>query len=298
MKPLLILLFFASCFFGATAQNNFLVYSVKGNVTVTDKKVESKAKIGTLLNAASVIKISASSSAAIICNETHLFIVSKAGTYTMSQFNDSCETAHNSVTANYVKYIWSQFTHGHAAPESNRKLYMNNVGSVSRSVNSIWIDPRLDSMNYAYGNFPLSWKSYSEAKEFEFQLYDQAQEGKLIYKEETKNKKYPVPAITKIIQPGKTYYWTATAKGETNDERKAIKVWSKDDFNTFLSSLGTTDDNFETAAEKNFRLGFQLEEARFFSEAYEHYQQAVKLQPDMPLYVSTLAAFKKDYDIK
>lgn len=298
MKLLLIQLFFTACFFGATAQNNFLVYSIKGTVTVTDKKVEIKAKIGTLLNPASVIKIAASSSATIICNETNMFTITKTGTYTMSQFNDSCRVQHNSVTANYVKYIWNQFTHPHGSPEANRKLYMNNVGSVSRSVSSIWIDPRLDSMNYAYGNFPLSWKSYSEAKEFEFQLYDQAEEGSLIYKEETKNKKYPVPSVTKLIKPGKTYYWTATAKGETNDERKAIRVWSKDEFNNFMTSLNSTGEVFESQAEHSFRLGFQLEEARFFAEAYEYYQQAVKLHPDMPLYVSTLTAFKKDYDIK
>ena len=298
MKTLLIQLLLISCFFGSSAQNNFLVYSLKGTVTVNDKKTESRPKIGTLLTAASVIKIAPSSSATIICNEINMFTISKAGTYTMSQFSDSCKAAQNSVSANYVKYIWNEFTHGHSSPEANRKLYMKNVGSVSRSVNSIWIDPRLDSMNYAYGNFPLSWKSYSEAKEFEFQLYDQPEEGKLIYKEETKNKKYPVPSITKLIEPGKTYYWTATAKGETNDERKAIKVWSREEFKTFLSSLSASENSFETEAEKKFRLGFQLEEARFFSEAYEHYQQAVKLEPYMPLYVNTLMAFKKDYDIK
>ena len=298
MKKLFIQLFFAGCFFGATAQNNFLVYSLKGTVTVTDKKTEARPKIGTLLTPASVIKIAPSSSATIICNETNMFTISKAGTYTMGQFSDSCKAISNSVSANYVKYIWNEFTHGHSSPEANRKLYMKNVGSVSRSVNSIWIDPRLDSMNYAYGNFPLSWKSYSEAKEFEFQLYDQPTDGKLIYKEETKNKKYPVPSITKLIQAGKTYYWTASVKGETNDERKAIRAWSKDEFKNFINELNATENNTESQAEKSFRLGFQLEEARFFAEAFEYYQQAVKLQADNPLYTATLAAFKKDYDIK
>ena len=61
MKKLFIQLFFAGCFFGATAQNNFLLYSLKGTVTVTDKKTEGRPKIGTLLTPASVIKIGAAS---------------------------------------------------------------------------------------------------------------------------------------------------------------------------------------------------------------------------------------------
>lgn len=299
MKPTHLLAVLALCITtGANAQNNFLIYAFKGNVSVIEKKAETKVKIGTMLNAASVLKVGPSATVTIICNETSMFNVKKAGSYTMAMFKDSCKSENNSITANYIKYIWNEFTHGHNSPEANRKLYMNNTGSVSRSVSSIWIDPRLDSMNYAYGDFPLSWKSYSEAKEFEFQLYDQPEEGKLLYKEATKNKKYPVPAITKIIKPGNTYYWTATAIGETNDERKAIKVWTKDEFENFLAGINVTTNSAETEADHDFRLGFQLEEARFFSEAYQYYQKAAKLQPANQLFSSTLAAFKKDYDIK
>ena len=56
----LIYIFLAILFVSpAISQDNmFLVYSIKGNVSVIDNKVESKPKIGTLLNDASVIKIS------------------------------------------------------------------------------------------------------------------------------------------------------------------------------------------------------------------------------------------------
>lgn len=297
MRAFFALSIFALCYLGTTAQYNFLIYSVKGNVTVTDKKAETKAKIGTMLNAASVVKLAPSSTVILICNETNMFSITKAGTYTMSSFGDSCKAQRSSITANYVKYIWSQFTHGHASPESNRKLFMNNVGSVSRSVSSIWINPRLDSMNYTGGNFSVTWKSYSEAKEFEFQVYDAPAEGKMVYKAETKNKKFALATAAKQLTPGKTYYWTASPKGENNDELKAIKIWSKEEYNSFLASLNSVENSFETEAEKYFRLAFQLEEANFFAEAYEYYQKAAKLQPNMSLYTSTLESFKKDYEI-
>ena len=39
----------------------FVVYSVKGTVTVVENKVETKAKVGTILNANSSIKVAAGS---------------------------------------------------------------------------------------------------------------------------------------------------------------------------------------------------------------------------------------------
>jgi len=279
-------------------ENMFLVYSIKGNVSVIDNKVESKPKIGTLLNDASVIKIAPNSFATLICNESRMFTLNKNGNYSLGKLKDSCKGSNSSVSANYMKYIWNEMTKSKGSPEKNRKAYMANVGAVSRSINNIWIDPKLDTVNYVSGTIPLSWKSYTDAENFEFKLFTQPSGGTAIFSKLTEKKHVPVSELLKTIQPGKVYYWTAMVKDETNDDRKYLRYWPKDEYINFYNSIKKPEGANETEAEMNFRLGFVLEEAHFLAEAYQHYQKATQLAPAIPLYRFVFMSFKKDYEIK
>ncbi|HEX5655062.1 MAG TPA: hypothetical protein VFX58_18430 [Chitinophagaceae bacterium] len=279
-------------------ENSFLLYSFKGNVSVIENKTETKAKVGKLLNANATIKVASGAMVTLICNEVAMFSIRKPGNYSLTQFGDSCRVSNSSFTANYVKYVWAQMTKSSAAPGSNRKLYMNTVGAVSRSVNNIWIDPRLDTVNYSGGDFPLSWKSYADAKEFEFSLYNQNNIATAAFKTTVSKLKIPIPKFATNLKPGNTYYWTAAVKGENNEELKVLNVVSKETYNELLQSLKSATGNFENAAEEAYRIAFMLEDAHYLSEAYQHYLKAATLAPDVPLYRSTLMSFKKDYEIK
>ena len=172
MKKLFFLICLSAAIIPSMAQeNSFLVYSFKGNVTVLENKAETPAKVGRLLNSNASIKLPAGAVATLICNENAMFTVKKSGSYALTLFKDSCKVSTGSVSSNYVKYVWSQMTKSSGSPGSNRKAFMNNVGAVTRSVNNIWIDPRLDTLNYVSGDFPLSWKSYAEADDFDFFLF-------------------------------------------------------------------------------------------------------------------------------
>ena len=174
MKKIFYLFLIFALSFTASAQDDmFVLYSMKGNVSVVSNKVESKAKIGTILKDDAVIKVPQGSFATLICNETRMFSLTKSGNYAVSNLKDSCKENKSSFSANYVKYMWSEFTKEHGTPEKNRKNYMANVGAVGRGdINNVWVDPRLDSVNYVSGTIPLSWKAYTEAEEFDFKLYD------------------------------------------------------------------------------------------------------------------------------
>ena len=162
MKKLVSLIsIFLISVFSMAQDNSFLLYNIKGNVSVVENKVETKAKIGKILSGNVVLKIANASLATLICNEANMFTVNKAGSYTLNQFKDSCEVHNSSFTANYLKYVWAQMTTSHGSPGSNRKAFMSTVGAVSRSVNNIWIDPRLDTVNYISGDFPLSVRGAS-----------------------------------------------------------------------------------------------------------------------------------------
>ncbi len=292
-------LFLLACLFTLTVnaqkENSYLVYSVKGSVTISENDKTGKAQIGKLLTDKSKLTVGANSLVSIICNENSLFSVTKAGTYTMAQFKDSCLTNKSSITSNYLKFIWNQLTTPKGSPEKNRKSYMNNVGAVSRANISIWIDSRLDTINYHSGSFPASWKCYSDADEFVFEVFEQAEGGKAIYSKTVKSTAVPISEFAAKLKPNTPYFWQVTVKNEEPEKRKVIYVWEKAAFEKFTMQLRDLQKVPETEAEQMFRVGFLLESARFYSDAYRYYQKAAQLNPELELYQKTLDAFRKDF---
>ena len=299
MKKIFYLFLIFALSFTASAQDDmFVLYSMKGNVSVISNKVESKAKIGTILKDDAIIKVPQGSFATLICNETRMFSLTKSGNYPVSNLKDSCKESKSSFSANYVKYMWSEFTKEHGTPEKNRKNYMANVGAVGRGdINNVWVDPRLDSVNYVSGTIPLSWKSYTEADDFDFKLYDDSK-TKVLLARAVKKKHVDISELLKLIQPGKVYYWSASVKGEPeNEDRKYLRYVTKDNYVAFYNSVKQHDVP-ESDAEMNFRLGFVLEENHYIAEAYTHYLKSTQLDPANSLYRFTFMSFKKDFEIK
>ena len=297
-KVFYLFLIFALSITVSAQDDMFVLYSMKGNVSVVSNKVESKAKIGTILKDDAIIKVPQGSFATLICNETRMFSLTKSGNYAISNLKDSCKENKSSFSANYVKYMWSEFTKEHGTPEKNRKNYMANVGAVGRGdINNVWVDPRLDSVNYVSGTIPLSWKAYTEAEEFDFKLYDDSK-TKVLLAKTVKKKHVDISELLKLIQPGKVYYWSATVKGEPeNADRKYLHYVTKDNYVAFYNSI-KQHEAAETDAEMNFRLGFVLEENHYIAEAYNHYLKATQLDPANSLYRFTFMSFKKDFEIK
>ncbi|MBL7730548.1 MAG: hypothetical protein JNM88_05170 [Chitinophagaceae bacterium] len=298
MKKLQFLFFLSFLTLAAGAQSSFLLYSFKGNVAVVENNVEAKAKVGKTMNSNATLKISQGGTATLICNEVAMFTISKPGSYPMSKFGDSCKVSGNSVSANYVKYIWAQMTKSSGSPGSNRKAYMSTVGAVSRSINNIWVDPRLDTVNYSGGEFPLSWKSYTEAKDFDFHLYSADNIVEPFYNTTVSKLKISIPSFTAKMKPGQTYYWISAIKGEDNEERKVLNYVTKETYDAVLASIKKQGAQFEAPAEQAYRIAFMLEDAHYLSEALDYYTKAATLDPNNALYRSTLMSFKKDYEIK
>lgn len=296
-KYFLAVMFFAFVI-KVQAQESFLIYSIKGNVQVEENTKKVKAKIGDLLGNTTRLTLPANTTVTLICNQASLITINKQGTYPLSGFKDQCNEKSASISSNYLKYVWTQLTQKPGSPEKNRKLFMNNVGAVSRNVNNVWIDPRLDTLYYTSGNFPLSWKSYADADDFEWMVFDAAKDSKPLFSVSTKNQFVNMAEISSQLQKGKSYYWTAAIKGQQNSERKVVQLWEKRNFEELLKTLSAPEDAYEHDAARYFRQAFLLEQAHFLAEAYTYYQKAAALQPQMELYSTTLKAFKKDYNIQ
>lgn len=299
MKKICCSLFALIVCFAATAQENqFVVYSIKGTVDIVQNNATTKARIGTIVTDGAQIKVAQGSFATLICNETKAFTLNKAGNYATASLKDSCKISSGTLSSNYMKYVWNEMTKPKGTPEKNRKNYMSNVGAVSRNINNVWIDPKLDTVNYVSGTVPLSWKSFTDAEEFEFKLFDKQDAAVPVLIRNVKKKHIDIKDILASIKAGNTYYWTAMVKDEENEDRKLLKFWTKEEYAVFYNSIKDPGTTSETDAEKNFRLGFILEEAHFLVEAHDHYLKATQLAPDNIFFRSTFMSFKKDYEIK
>jgi len=300
MKKLQFLILFCTAAIAVSAQNQFLLYSFKGNVSVIENNVESKAKVGKPLNAAATVKVAAGGAVTLICNEAAMFTFTKAGSYQLGKFGDSCKVNSSSVSANYVKYVWASMTKSNGSAGSNRKAYMNTVGAVTRKMTNIWIDNRLDTINYSgvVNEFPISWKSYAEAKDFEFSLYKDDNISTPIYTTFVNKLKVPIKDFSAKMKAGNSYFWTAAVKGEENDELKVLNYVTKEKFEAVLETIKKQGAAFEATAEQSYRIAFLLEDAHYLAEAYQYYLKATTSDPQNGLYRSTLMSFKKDYEIK
>jgi hypothetical protein len=118
------------------------------------------------------------------------------------------------------------------------------------------------------------------------------------YEKEVSKLKIPITDFTNKMTAGKSYFWTASVKGEENDELKVLNYVSKTDFDKLIANLKAKGAAFEAPAEQAYRLGFMLEDKHYLSEAYQQYMTAAKLDSANVLYRSTLMSFKKDYEIK
>lgn len=298
MKKFQVLLFFILIASYVSAQSQFMLYSLKGNVSVVENNITSKAKVGKMLDSKATIKIATGGSVTLICNEAAMFSIMKAGNYPLSKFNDSCQAGRSSVSANYVKYVWAQMTKASVDAGSNRKAFMNTVGAVTRNVNNIWIDSKLDTVNYAGGDFPLSWKCYSDSKEFEVQLYTQDNIATPFFSTYVTKLKINIPDLVSKMKPGSAYFWNAAVKGEQNDDLKVLNYVTKEKFDEVMSIINSQKPGVEAPAEEAYRTAFMLEDAHYLADAYKYYAKAAQLEPTNALYRSTLMSFKKDYEIK
>jgi hypothetical protein len=301
MKKLHSLILFATIAGSVSAQSNsFLLYSVKGTVSVVENKTETPAKVGKILSNTAALKVGNGGTVTLICNEAAMFSIGKSGTYPLNKFGDSCHMSSGSVSSNYIKYVWAQMTsHGEGSPGSNRKAYMNTVGAVTRGgPNNIWIDQKLDTVNYYSGEFPLSWKSYADAKDFEFSLYSSDNISTPIYTNIAGKLKVSINSFAPKMKQGNSYFWTAAVKGEENDDLKVLNYVTKDIYDKVLNNLKSQGAAFEAPAEQAYRLGFMLEDAHYLSEALQYYTKAATMDSTNVLYRSTLMSFKKDYEIK
>ncbi|MFZ4059072.1 MAG: hypothetical protein ACOYKE_13090, partial [Ferruginibacter sp.] len=175
---LIVTIFFALCFLAGNAQQNFLIYQIKGNVKVKVNAQKKALKIGQVLRSTDLLWLDRGAVVAIVCEGYNAFTIKKSGDHLLKNYLDSCNREANSITVSYFKYIWKELTHPHGSPESKRREYMQNTGAVVRGCPGIIIDPIYDTINTLIGDIWLKWAVSNPVSKIDIVLYDSDKEGR------------------------------------------------------------------------------------------------------------------------
>lgn len=285
--------------------DELLVYSVKGKVTAVYNNEESVVKIGRVLKPGMLLKTDRDAKLTMICRQGKALCVTQPGTYPLSKWKDSCRSEKGSITSNYLQYVWSELYHRSKEYKEELEKYghmgitrgdpYGRFDDYPEGMVVVEFPRRLDTINYATGNFPLSWMCYDFNGNYQFQLYT-AKERKLVFKDSTKGDYLHIRQFSDKLNPGTRYAWTVAAKANTGViRRRILNCVAAETVNKMINDLITTVDFEEDIAAQSFRIAYMLEKKHFFAEAYEYYQKAAGAEPDAELYRSKLLAFRYEF---
>jgi hypothetical protein len=298
-KTQLVILF---CLLAASisAQDSLVVYSTKGKVSIVEKNKSFLVKTAKVISSTSSITIPEEAGITLICEEGGFYSLSQPGIHSLHKIKDSCHKSNSRVLNNFLQYLWVQATRKPADPGKYRKDYLDNAGAISRDIFDIWVSRAFDTLNYSGvgGAFPIYWKSYKDAKQFIFSLYDSGNTERPFYRTSVSDLKIPLVDLASQIKPSNTYYWSVSIGGEYDDPLYVLNYVTKEIFNSVLANISEQKPAVEGPAEEAFRIAFMLENAHYLAEAHQYYTKAASLDAENTLYRSALLSFRKDYEIK
>ncbi len=304
MKNLLasVCLFFV-CAAHAQKGDELLVYSMKGNITVIENNKESKVKIGKVLKPGSAIKTQPQSKLTMVCKQGKPLSVTKAGTFPVNKWKDSCETGHNSMTSKYFRYIWDQL---YVRSEDYKKEHPGDAGAVVRNEAPVRGEEQLeiefneafDTVNYATGIFPLSWSTNKEySGKYDFILFNN-NTGKELYKDSVDGNTILLDKLKKYMRPGNIYGWSVAAKKTGVYNGGVIKYVPLRTVNQQVIKLQRSVNVPEDQATQYFRIAYLLENTHYLADAFIYYQKAAKAAPDVEFYQEKLLEFKRIFQFQ
>ncbi len=307
------LFLFSVFIFSLTAKgqegNEWVVYIVKGNVTVSYKnEIETVVKTGAVLHTGAILQLGKLSSAVVVCKQGKPISLTKEGTYSVNRWRDSCGISKPSVSSQYFKYVWLQLYQ--RSDEYKERQKKNSTLAVSRGEYDsteneaapkklVLVDfaPGLDTLNYAGGSFPLSWQFDKYKGRYQFLLYT-SKDRKLVHRQTVSESKVLLDEFSNKLHPGASYAWTITADGNTGViRRRILNIVTEESIRVFIKKIETETDVKEDAAEKYFRMAYLLESRHYLVQAYDYYQKAVIADPQNELYSAVLDRFRKEFSL-
>ena len=276
--------------------DELLVYSLKGNVTVVENNSESRLKIGKVLKAGATIKTQREARLTMVCKQGKPISVTKEGSYPVVKWKDSCATPGGSMASKYFQYIWDQL---YVRSDDYKRAHPDGLGAVVRNEApvrgqedlEILLEEAMDTINYASGNFPLSWSTnLSYTGNYYFTLSSKA--GKTVYKDSVSGNTLSLDKLKKYMRPGSSYSWSLATKKTGTQYGGVINYVSLKTLTRHINKLRLSVDIPEDEGAQHFRVAYLLQHTHYPADAWVYYQKAVVTAPEVEFYQEKLDEFK------
>lgn len=281
--------------------DELLVYSVQGTITAVYKNQESPVKIGKVLKPGTVLHAQKESMLTMVCKQGKPIFITQEGVYPVSNWRDSCRSNNKSLTSRYFSYVWSELYY--RSPEYKEDI--DKYGSVALvrgdapyryevyPEDSVFVtfNPSLDTLNYASGNFALTWQSFGYNGNVQFRVYT-AKDRKLVFKDSVSDSQIFIDKFLHKLKPGIRYAWTILLPVKTGVIRRRILSYiPTKTMNHLIDSFEREKVIAEDSAARYFRIGFAMEKKHYLAEAYRYFQKAAAMAPGMSIYSDKLKSF-------
>jgi hypothetical protein len=295
---LLIALYFSASCYG---QESLIVYAVKGKATSIINKIESPIKVGNVLPLSSSIKLENETSITFLCKQGIQFVINKAGSFALQRYKDSCKVRSNSVSSNYLSYLWGQM---YANSSDHKKENHESVLAVSRGEGKegfgkkksnkqlIEFSKGMDTVSLANREFQLCWNYFDFEGFFIFRLYDE--KNNTIWKDSTEES-YISTGKLPALQTGKIYKWNVFASGAGLTKRRIVKKVDQADIQQVVDRLYAETIPGEDSASLFFRVAYTLEQKHYLGEAFYYYQLAFRADNRNTIIRDRFTRFRNEY---
>lgn len=269
---------------------DFIVFYLKGKAhkNVNGKLLEIKR--GDQIFSAENIHLSDKSELVLICRNYATIRLKAAGKYAIKNLLLQCRRDEKSLTAAYFKYVWSEFTHPHGAPEKSPKEYMKNTGAVVRGHALFTFNVATDTIHYYDGCLALRWQE--DFKNLNLAVYDASSAGRILWKGKADGVLRIDSIATFLPGKGKIYYLELSDGLGRKEKRKHLQIWDAALYNKAIRDLEDKASQVPAdRAESLFLTGFLMEENHFLAEAAKYYKQALEMMPANKIYQQAVSRF-------
>ncbi|MBL0232803.1 MAG: hypothetical protein IPQ08_03965 [Chitinophagaceae bacterium] len=296
---LLALCFSLTCF----AQESLIVYGLKGRASSIINKQEKALKIGNVLPQSTVVKLEEGSSITLLCKQGIQFVLGKAGSYSLQRYKDSCKTRTNSVSSNYLSYLWGQLysnssDHRSERHESNlavsRGTGKEGKGKKDPRKRVIEFSKGMDLLKIAEKDFNLCWNCFDMEGAYIFRLYDE--KGARTLKKDSIEDNYISTALLRTeMVPGRIYKWNIYAPDAGFIKKRNIVLVKQEEIQTLLNRLYAESIAGEDSASFYFRVAYTMEQNHYLGEAWHYYQLAFHTDEHNNLVKERYTRFRNEY---
>lgn len=275
-----------------SADYEFKVNSVKGEVKVKKGSSWTTCKKGDKLSTADMIKVGNSAYVSLVHSTGNPVEVNKSGNYSISKLATKANTKKGEVTKKFTKFIMDELGESDdllAYDDFNEN--MATLGAVERTLFSKSdVNVKFPRSSYTISSvMNFSWYEMDNAKEYTFFIKNP--DEKVIFEQTVTGTSIDVDLNAAKISAGECFYWGVKANGKTSEEYCLYRMdeGEASDFNSQKEQLLSEVDSQSSIGQ--LILASFYTENQMVMEAKTCYEKAIEFSPEVDNFKALYAKY-------